>query len=79
VNISSYGEQCASSDKKENKNDNSVMPHGMWAKSGNEQLCSQLFTGKLGINVNLVEPSNTLEYFELFCAPEIVELIKKYS
>jgi hypothetical protein len=29
-------------------------------------------------NVNLVDPSNSREYYELFCASEIAELIKKW-
>jgi hypothetical protein len=27
------------------------------------------FTGKPGINVDLEDPGNCLEYFELFCTP----------
>jgi hypothetical protein len=33
-----------------------------------------LFTGKHGINVDLEDPSNPLEYLELFCTPEIAEV-----
>jgi hypothetical protein len=35
------------------------------------------FTGKPGINVDLEDPSDPLEYFELFCTPDIVELIAR--
>jgi hypothetical protein len=32
------------------------------------------FTSKHGINVDFEGPSNPLEYFELFCTPETVEV-----
>jgi hypothetical protein len=32
------------------------------------------FTCKPGINVDLEDPSNPLEYFELFCTPETVKV-----
>jgi hypothetical protein len=51
------------------------MQHGIWAKSGAERRF--LFTGKPGRNVNLEDPSNPLEYFELFCMLEIVEVIAR--
>jgi hypothetical protein len=35
------------------------------------------FTGKPGINVDLEDSSNPLEYSELFCTPEIVEVIAR--
>jgi hypothetical protein len=35
------------------------------------------FTGKPGINVDLEDPSNPLEYFELFCTPDIAEVIAR--
>jgi hypothetical protein len=65
-----------SSNEEENVSDNSGMQHDTWAKPGDEQLCF-LFTGKPGIDVHLEDPSNPLEYFELFCTPEIVEVIAR--
>jgi hypothetical protein len=35
------------------------------------------FTGKPGINVDLEDPSNPLQYFELFCTPNIAEVIAR--
>jgi hypothetical protein len=35
------------------------------------------FTGKPGINVVLEDPNNPLDYFELFCTPELVEVIAR--
>jgi hypothetical protein len=38
------------------------------------------FTGKPGINVDLEDPCNPLEYFELFCIPDIAEVMcQKFS
>jgi hypothetical protein len=47
--------------------------HGIWAKSGAEQPCF-LFTCKPGINVDFEDPSNPLQYFELFCTTDIVDV-----
>jgi hypothetical protein len=47
-----------------------------WANSGNEWPCFP-FTGKPGINVDLEDPSNSLEYFELFCTADIAEVIAR--
>jgi hypothetical protein len=65
VKISSCGKQSVSSDE-ESVSDNSSMQHGIWTKSGAERKSSP-FTGTHGINVDLKDPSNPLEYFELFC------------
>jgi hypothetical protein len=73
VKISSHGEQSVSSDEEENVSDKSSMQHGIWTKSGAERPRFS-FTGKPGINVDLEDPSNLLEYFELLCTPEIVKL-----
>jgi hypothetical protein len=35
------------------------------------------FTGKSGISVDLEDPSNHLEYSEVFCTPEIAEIIAR--
>jgi hypothetical protein len=35
------------------------------------------FTGKTGINVDLEDPSNPLGYCELFCTPDIVEVMAR--
>jgi hypothetical protein len=50
------------------------MQPDVWANSGAEQPHFP-YTGKPGINVDLEDPSNPLEYFELFCTPNIVEVI----
>jgi hypothetical protein len=52
------------------------MRHGIWAESGAEQPCFP-FTGKPGINVDLKDSSNPPEYSELFCTPEIAEVIAR--
>jgi hypothetical protein len=44
------------------------------ANSGAERPCFP-FTGKPGINVDLEDPSNPWEYSELFCTPNIAEVI----
>jgi hypothetical protein len=75
VKILSCGEQSVSSDE-ENANDKSSMEHGTWAKSGVERPRFP-FTGKPGMNVDLKDPSNPLEYFELFCTLEIAEVIAR--
>jgi hypothetical protein len=62
--------------KKMSAMDNSSMQHGIWAKSGAERPCFP-FTGKPVINVDLEDLSNPLEYFELFCTPEIAEVIAR--
>jgi hypothetical protein len=68
VKILSCGEQDVSFDEEEKVSDNSRMQHGIWATTF-------LFTSKTGINVDSESPRNTLEYFELFCIPEIAEVI----
>ncbi|PNF41554.1 hypothetical protein B7P43_G12094 [Cryptotermes secundus] len=35
------------------------------------------FTSKPGINIDLEDPSNPLEYFELFCMPDLLEVIAR--
>jgi hypothetical protein len=67
VKILSCGEQSVSSVEEENVNDNSSMRHGIWAKSGTERRFP--FTGKSGVNVDLEDPRNPLEYSELFSSP----------
>jgi hypothetical protein len=59
--------QSVGSDEEENVSDNSSMHHDIWAKSGAEWP-HFLFTGKPGINVDLEDPLNPLDYFEfLLC------------
>jgi hypothetical protein len=70
VKILSCGEQSVSSDVEENVNDNSSLQQSVLVKSGAERLCLP-FTSNPGINVDLEDPSNPLEYFDLFCTPEI--------
>jgi hypothetical protein len=76
MKTSSCGEQNISSDEEESVNDNSSMQNDTWAKSGAKRPRFP-FTGKPGINVYLKDPSNPLEYFELFCTPEIMEVIAR--
>jgi hypothetical protein len=71
VKISSGGEQ---SNEAENVSDNSSMQPDVWAISDAE-LPRFPFIGKPGINVDLEDPSNPLEYFELFCMSDIAEVI----
>jgi hypothetical protein len=59
-------------DEEENVSDNSIMQHGICAKSGAEQP-RFIFTGKSSLNIDLEDPSNSLEYSELFCTPEVME------
>jgi hypothetical protein len=73
VKILPYGEQSISSDEEENVSDNSSIQHGIWAKSGAKGPHFP-FTCKLGVNVDFEDPSNPLEYSELFCTPEIVDI-----
>jgi hypothetical protein len=68
--------KSVSSDEEENVGDYSSMQHGIWAKSGGEWPCFP-FTGKHFLNVDLQDPSNSLEYFELLCTPEIVVVIAR--
>jgi hypothetical protein len=73
VKILSCGEQSVSSDEEENISYNSGMQHDIWAETGAERPHFP-FTSKHGINVDFEGPSNPLEYFELFCTPETVEV-----
>jgi hypothetical protein len=52
------------------------MQHGIWSKSDAERPCFP-FTGNPGINVDLEDSSNPLKYSELFCTPEIAEVIAR--
>lgn len=76
MKILSGGEQSVSSDEAENVSNNSSMQPDIWANSGAEWPCFP-FTGKPGINVDLEDPNNTLENFELFCIPDIAEVITR--
>jgi hypothetical protein len=76
VKILSYVVQSVSFEEEENVSDNSSMQHGIWAKSVAERPCFP-FIGKPGIIVDLEDPRNPLEYFELFCTSEIAEVIAK--
>jgi hypothetical protein len=76
VNILSGDEQSVSSDGSENVSNNSSMQPDIWANSCAEQPCFP-FTDKPGINVDSEDPSIPLEYFELFCMPDIAKVIEK--
>jgi hypothetical protein len=69
VKISSGYEESVSSDEAENLSNNSSKQPDILANSGVERPRFP-FTGKPGINVDLEDPSNPLEYFELFCTPD---------
>jgi hypothetical protein len=76
VKFSSICEQSVSSDEAENIRDSSTMHPDIWANSGAE-LPRFPFICKPGINVDLEDPSNPLEYFELFHIPDIAEVIAR--
>jgi hypothetical protein len=76
VKILSGGEQSVSSDEAENVRNSRSMQADVWANSDAVRPRFP-FTGKPGINVDLEDPSNFLEYLELFCTPEIVEVIAR--
>jgi hypothetical protein len=76
VKILSCGEQNVSSDEEENISDNSSMQHGIYGQSQVLIECFP-FTGKPVLNFDFEEPSNPLEYFELFCTPEIEKAIAR--
>jgi hypothetical protein len=65
VKISSCGDESVSSDEEEIVSDNSSMQHGIWTKSAAKRPRFP-FTGKPGLNVDTEDPSNHLEYSELF-------------
>jgi hypothetical protein len=65
VKISSSGEQCVNSNEEENVSVSSNMQHDICLKSDAERPRFP-FTGKPGINVGLEDPTDSLEYFELF-------------
>jgi hypothetical protein len=76
VNILLGGEQSVSSDEAESVSDSSSMGPDVWVDLGDERPHFP-FTGKPGRNVDLEDPSNSLEYIELFCTPDIAELIAR--
>jgi hypothetical protein len=65
VKILFGGEQSVSSDEAGNVSDNSSMQPDVWANLGAER-SHFLLTGKPGINVDLEDPSNLLEYLSSF-------------
>jgi hypothetical protein len=74
VKIFSGGEQTVSSDEAKNVSNNSSMQPEVWADSGAERPRFP-FTLKPGINADLKDRSNPLEYFELFYTPDIVGVV----
>jgi hypothetical protein len=76
VKILSGGEQSVSSDQAENVSNNSSMQPDVWANSSTKRPCFPS-TGKSGINVDLKDRSNALEYFESFCTPDIAGVISR--
>jgi hypothetical protein len=76
VKILLGGERNVISDEAENISNSSSMQPDVWADLGAEQPCFP-FTGKPDINVDLEDPSDPLEYFELFCAPDIAKVIAR--
>jgi hypothetical protein len=69
VKSSLAGQQSVSSDEAEDVSKNGSTQPDVWANLGAE-LPHFPFTSKSGINVDLEDPSNLLEYFELFCMQE---------
>jgi hypothetical protein len=65
VKISSGGEESVSSDDAQNVSDNSSMQPDIWENSGAERPRFP-FTDKPGINDDLEDFINPLEYFEFF-------------
>jgi hypothetical protein len=76
VKILLGGEQSVNSDEAENVIDNSSTQPDVWANSDAERPHFP-FTGNPSINVDIEDPSNLLEYFELFCMPDIEEVIAR--
>jgi hypothetical protein len=76
VDISSGSEQRENSDDEGNANDISDMQHDTWTSVGAERQHFP-FSGKPGINVDLEDRNNPLEYFGLFITSEIAELISR--
>jgi hypothetical protein len=76
VGMSSCNEQTANSYDDDNANNNSDMQHDTRTSVGIERLCFP-FSGKHGINVDLEDRNNPLEYFELFITPESARLISR--
>jgi hypothetical protein len=72
----SGNKQSDSYDDKHNVNDDSDMQHETWTKVGAKQSHFP-FSGKPGLNVDLEDPNNPLEYFELFITPTLAELISR--
>jgi hypothetical protein len=76
INVKILSCEKSVSSEEANVSENSSMQHGIWTKSVAEQPRFP-FTGKPRINVDSVDPSNPLEYFELLCTPENAEVIAR--
>jgi hypothetical protein len=63
-------------DEAESVSNNGSLQPDVQANSGAERPHFP-FTGKPGINVDLEDPSNPLEYFEMICMPDILEVIAR--
>jgi hypothetical protein len=70
----SGSEQSDSSDDEDDVNDDSDMQHGTWAKVGAERPRFP-FSGKPGLNFDLEDLNNPLEYYELLITPDVAILI----
>lgn len=71
-NISENEDEADSSDEEVE----TEMQHGTWTNIGKERPRFP-FTGKPGLNVEIEDNNNPLEFFELFITPEIAELISR--
>jgi hypothetical protein len=70
----SGSEERESSDDEDNANDDSDTHHGTWTKVGADRTSFPL-SGQPGQNIDLEDPNNPVEYFELFIIPELEEII----
>jgi hypothetical protein len=87
VKFLSGSKQSDSSDDKDNVNYDSDIQHGTWTKVGTEWPHFP-FSGKPGLNIDIEDPNNLLDYFEFLITPELVKhrnkpvcptIFRKYS
>jgi hypothetical protein len=76
VKILPCGEQSVSSVEERNVSDSNTRQQCMRARSNAERPRFQ-FTGKPGINVDLEDPNNPMEYFELILTSDTAEIIAR--
>jgi hypothetical protein len=76
VKFLSGSKHSDSSGDKDSVNDDSNMQHETWTKVGVEQPLFP-FSDIPSLNVDLEDPNNLLDYFELFITPELPKLISR--